>query len=949
MRIASIGVLAASALLVQVQTGHADPVTHTTTETNIDWTSAGVAGIGLGFGTITVSGVSGTVEKAFLYWHGINNSGVGAVYDNATVTIDGNAVTGVNIGDATTNCWGAGSSTAYRADVTAFVPGDGSYELAGLAALPGHSANGASLVVVFDDGNGANNRDLVFFEGNDSSNNSENFPGEDSGWNATLTPISYGGGSVSAQFHVADGQFAPDGVLTFTTPNGNLSIADITPGRFDGDSLPNAGTGRGGADGLYDIHTLDITPAFGGVPGPVTLDFSGPEGGDCLGLVVLLLDLDPFSAPAPGIALAPPIALNPLGSQHDLTATVTDQDGPLPEIDVSFDISSGPNAGEAGADTTDENGVAQFSYTGDGGTGVDTIRASFLDPSDESVISSNPVLKFWDSDCNGNQIADTCDVNEFGFGELCAAFDGAGDSPDVDENGVPDECQGPTPTPPTPTPTPVTPTPATPTPATPTPATPTPATPTPATPTPATPTPATPTPATPTPATPTPATPTPATPTPSTPTPPTPTPTAVPTPVVHGPFANLLAWPEAIQLSDGQDHAYIALRQKGVDIHGIANRDAPSALGNFKPTAGQCPTGFVADELVLLEDGEEVVAVISGGGCGVVGADVSNPASPSYIDRAAVPSGLVEEVAGLETETETFLYAVAYSQGLRIFSVDGGCSTSSCPVTPRSSIGANDNTWGVALAIWREVFFTESGPQVIVYVASSNGLQIVDVTDPDNPEFLGRYNTNPTGIPLAQQDDVPQDVVIAHNFQSNRVIAYLPLWIGGFLVIDVTDPANPVLAQPLIPASAGSAFFKVEVSSQRNRIYATEGIYGLTVFIQDPETGELDPAPESRFPIGVGDANCSFDGNGVADVCWTWAVDEVNELVGVTYGVFESPLDGGYQLITQTVDGEGGGALALLGATPVPEPHALMLHGVGVVALAGLARLRRRSEQRRVH
>ncbi len=193
---------------------------------------------------------------------------------------------------------------------------------------------------------------------------------------------------------------------------------------------------------------------------------------------------------------------------------------------------------------------------------------------------------------------------------------------------------------------------------------------------------------------------------------------------------------------------------------------------------------------------------------------------------------------------------------------------------------------------------------------------------------------------------MPQDVVAVHNPESNSITVYVTLWIGGFGVFDATNPAAPVLAQPIIPASVGSAFFKIEVSSERNRIYTTEGLYGLTVFVQDPDDHMLDPEPESRYPIG--DASCNFV-DGVADDCWAWAVDEVNELVAVSYGKFESPLDGGYQLITQPVNGVGGQVLGMLGSTPVPEPHALLLQGVGVAALAGLARLRRRSEQRRAN
>lgn len=273
---------------------HATPVTKTRTEANIDWVSAGVGGAGGGTGTINLTGVSGTVTKAFLFWHGVNNSGTGAAYNNPTVSIDGNAVTGVTLGDATTNCWGSGSSRAFRADVTPYISGNGTYTITGLSALSGHNANGASLVVIFNDGNPANNRDLVFFEGNDS-NIPEGFPGEDDGWNATLADISYGGSPVSVQLHVADGQSFSDGPLTFVGSN-SVTIPD-TSALYDGNSVPTAGTSRASNGALWDIHSLDITAAFG-APGLQTLSLSGVVGtSDCLGLVVLLMDLEAGSAP----------------------------------------------------------------------------------------------------------------------------------------------------------------------------------------------------------------------------------------------------------------------------------------------------------------------------------------------------------------------------------------------------------------------------------------------------------------------------------------------------------------------------------------------------------------------------------------------------------------------------------------------------------------------------
>lgn len=273
------------------------PISHTRTLHNVDYVVAGIAGVGGGTGTITISGINGTVTRAFLYWHGINNSSAGAVYNNPTVTINGNSVTGVSLGDAPTNCWNPGSSRAFEADVTPAVAGNGAYVIAGLSNGSGYNANGASLVVVFDDGNANNDRDLVFFVGNDS-NNPEGFPGENEGWHAVLTPISYGGGPVKAIFHVADGQDFRESSITFTTGGNSLVISDSTT-LWDGTSVPSAGTSRAPNGGLWDIHTFDITPAFG-PPGATTLQLDGQDFvNDCIGIVLMLLDLEPGSGPTP--------------------------------------------------------------------------------------------------------------------------------------------------------------------------------------------------------------------------------------------------------------------------------------------------------------------------------------------------------------------------------------------------------------------------------------------------------------------------------------------------------------------------------------------------------------------------------------------------------------------------------------------------------------------------
>jgi protocatechuate 3,4-dioxygenase beta subunit len=82
------------------------------------------------------------------------------------------------------------------------------------------------------------------------------------------------------------------------------------------------------------------------------------------------------AGPAADIALAPSDATNPVGSDHTLTATVTDEFGnPVADTDVHFDVDSAGNPNPAtGDDTTGSDGTATFTFTNDTG-GTDTITA----------------------------------------------------------------------------------------------------------------------------------------------------------------------------------------------------------------------------------------------------------------------------------------------------------------------------------------------------------------------------------------------------------------------------------------------------------------------------------------------------------------------------------------------------------------------------------------------
>ncbi len=77
---------------------------------------------------------------------------------------------------------------------------------------------------------------------------------------------------------------------------------------------------------------------------------------------------------------APDTATNELGDPgqtHTVVATVTSGATLVPDREVTFEVTAGPNTGENGSDTTDASGEASFTYEatqGPSGLGTDTIR-----------------------------------------------------------------------------------------------------------------------------------------------------------------------------------------------------------------------------------------------------------------------------------------------------------------------------------------------------------------------------------------------------------------------------------------------------------------------------------------------------------------------------------------------------------------------------------------------
>lgn len=275
--------LAVCGMLACAYNANAALIEFNETQFNTDYASAGVGGLrGNGFGDIELTGVTGSIRSAYLYWHGPTNSTDPNF--NANLSFNGTNIVGSNIGFSDDNFWDQANSQAYQADVTDLVSGDGTYSIAGLQA---NHSNGASLVVFYDDGDDSNNYDVVTFHGNDANFDNIYDP---LGWNVSLSNILYTGGSAFLSMSVSDGQ-------AFTSGDFFLNGVLLNPGfdPFMGLSVPQTPGSSVSNGGLWDIANFDITSFLTIGMNSLTLTHNGIS--DALSAIHFAVILPAGSAP----------------------------------------------------------------------------------------------------------------------------------------------------------------------------------------------------------------------------------------------------------------------------------------------------------------------------------------------------------------------------------------------------------------------------------------------------------------------------------------------------------------------------------------------------------------------------------------------------------------------------------------------------------------------------
>ena len=179
-----------------------------------------------------------------------------------------------------------------------------------------------------------------------------------------------------------------DGV-PITTGNGGL----LTVGGLDDSNANPPDPNAGPTNPRTDDELYNLLPFVNNGDTIINVHTVNPSNDDNIFFAALNLK-SAIAIVGEGILLSPTTAINIVGEEHTVTATVQDDLGnPIVGRDVTFTIVSGPHAGLSEIVATDVDGKATFTYTGTS-VGTDVIVASFVN-NDQKVVTSNEVTKEW--------------------------------------------------------------------------------------------------------------------------------------------------------------------------------------------------------------------------------------------------------------------------------------------------------------------------------------------------------------------------------------------------------------------------------------------------------------------------------------------------------------------------------------------------------------------------
>lgn len=335
-----------------------------------------------------------TVYKAFLFCAPVwNNSGSCTQLNGQAITWDGSA----------NAAWGCCN---YYSDVTSIVAPVVDPAAPGIISIPILECSyidGYALLVIFADPMTFQKTIVIMFGG--LSTTGDNFsltlsepidPDEPGAFLNMGLGISYSAyGPCSGQRSIID----INGARLTSSANGedDGSLADgalITVGGIgDLNTNPPDPYSFASCDIRYDDELYSLLPLIDNTVTNILINTVNPSNDD--NIFLSYFEISGAAIIGEGILLSQTENVNPLNTNHTVTALVQDDDGnPVEGTLVEFEVVSGPNAGETYSELTDANGHAFFTYLGDGGEGFDEIEACFTS-STGAYLCSNILVKEW--------------------------------------------------------------------------------------------------------------------------------------------------------------------------------------------------------------------------------------------------------------------------------------------------------------------------------------------------------------------------------------------------------------------------------------------------------------------------------------------------------------------------------------------------------------------------
>ncbi len=272
------------------------------------------------------------------------------------------------------------------------------------------------------------------------------------------------------------------------------------------------------------------------------------------------------------------------------------------------------------------------------------------------------------------------------------------------------------------------------------------------------------------------------------------------------------------------NYAYVATRYGGLHILDVGDPAHPVLVSSILPEIPGCQAVVLRDNLAYLACNPSGLFIV----------DISSPQMPVELSGGQIPGTMISIVV-----VGNYAYLIdVNSQGLLVVDVSNPKSPQKVGLFTLMDIPES-----------RQESYSFSSVRVcgeyLCLAAEQDGFVVLDIFNPVQPTFTGRYDTQ-----------------IASGLATDGNLVYLVDDMDGLHVLDVSKPSEPAQIGSM-PTSVGGFEFTVEETSERGAfvlgetLYITDQVYGLTIVdVRQPDSpariGHYEtPVPEWLMEVKV--------------------------------------------------------------------------------------------------